>query len=151
MSKRSFRDELEQRATRAILTRAIYRWESAAIIGLTVILYFLFPSPLPFWQAWFWLALGALGEVGLVWSSLKDPDFRAQAVAEMFRDKFRPGEIKDDELRGKVEKALGYRDRIETVINKSAAGVLRDHLRDVSRGTTDWMENVFRLARRLDA
>lgn len=151
MAKRSFREELEQRATRAILVRAVYRWESAAIIGLMLVLFFLFPNPLPVWQPWFWLVLGALGEIGLVWSSLKDPDFRAKAVAEIFREKFKAREIKDDELRGRVEKALEYRDRIDTVINKSRAGVLRDHLRDVSRGITDWMESVFRLARRLDA
>lgn len=151
MAKRSFREELEQRATRAILVRAVYRWESAAIIGLMLVLFFLFPNPLPVWQPWFWLVLGVLGEIGLVWSSLKDPDFRAKAVAEIFREKFKAREIKDDELRGRVEKALEYRDRIDTVINKSRAGVLRDHLRDVSRGITDWMESVFRLARRLDA
>ena len=150
MTKRSFREELEQRATREILKRSIYRWESAAIIALTLILFALVPNPLPFWQAWYWLVLGALGEIGLVWSSLKDPEFRARAVGEMFREKFRPREIKDQGLRKQVEKALEYRDRIDGVIDKSREGVLRDHLKDVSRGITDWMENVFRLARRLD-
>jgi hypothetical protein len=151
MAKRSFREELEQRAARAIFVRAIYRWESAAIIGLTLVLFFLFPNPLPIWQPWFWLVLGALGETGLVWSSLKDPEFRAKAVAEIFREKFKPREIEDTELRTRVEKALEYRDRIDAVINKSREGVLRDHLKDVSRGVTDWMETVFRLAKRLDA
>lgn len=150
MTKRSFREELEQRATRAILIRSIYRWESAAIIALTLILFALVPLPLPFWQPWYWLVLGALGELGLVWSSLKDPEFRARAVAEMFHEKFRPREIKDQGLRKQVEKALEYRDRIDEGINKSREGVLRDHLKDVSRGITDWMENVFRLAKRLD-
>jgi hypothetical protein len=117
---------------------------------LTLILFALVRQPLPFWQPWYWLILGALGEIGLVWSSLKDPEFRAQAVAGMFREKFRPREIKDQGLRKQVEKALEYRDRIDDVINKSREGVLRDHLKDVSRGITDWMENVFRLAKRLD-
>lgn len=151
MAKSSFAKELETKATRAILTRSVYRWESAAIIALTLILFFLFPQPLPFWQPWFWLALGALGEAGLVWSSLKDPEFRAKAVAGMFREKFNPREIKNDKLRARVEKALGYRDRIDEVINNSREGVLRKHLEDASRGITDWMENVFRLAKRLDA
>jgi hypothetical protein len=150
MAKRSFTEELERKATQAILTRAVYRWESAAIIALTLVLTFLIPQPLPFWQPWFWLILGALGEVGLVWSSLKDPEFRAKAVAEMFREKFRPREIKNQGLRQRVEKALEYRDRIDEVINQSREGIMRDHLKDVSRGITDWMENVFRLAKRLD-
>jgi hypothetical protein len=151
MTKRSFQDELEQKATRAILTRSIYRWESAAIIALTLILFTLVPQPLPFWQSWFWLLLGALGEIGLVWTSLTDPEFRARAVAEMFREKFKPKEIDDAGLRQRVERALEYRDRIDEVINKSREGVLRDHLKDVSQGITAWMENVFRLAKRLDA
>jgi hypothetical protein len=151
MAKSSFQEELERRATRAILTRYIYRWESAAIIGLTLVLFVLVPEPLPFWQGWYWLVLGALGEIGLVWSSLKDPEFRARAVADMFREKFKSREIKSGELRGQVDKALEYRDRIDEVISKSREGVLRAHLTDVSRGITDWMENVFRLAKRLDA
>jgi hypothetical protein len=150
MAKSSFQDELEKKAARAILTRSFYRWESAAIIALTLVLLFLIPKPLPFWQPWFWLVLGAMGEIGLVWSSLKDPEFRAKAVAEMFREKFRPRQIRNERLRRQVEKALEYRDRIDGVIGQNREGVLRQHLQDVSRDITAWVENVFRLARRLD-
>jgi hypothetical protein len=156
MAKSSFQEELEKRAGRAILTRSVYRWESAVIIALTMSLAFLtlagvIPALFGVFQWWFWLVLGVLGEAGLVWSSVKDPEFRARAVAEMFREKFDAREIKDRAFRQRVDKALEYRDRIDEVINKSREGVLRDHLTDVSRGITDWMENVFRLARRLDA
>jgi hypothetical protein len=151
MAKSTFRDELEQRATRAILTRAVYRWESAAIIALTAILAVLVPRPVPFWQGWYWLVLGAVGEIGLVWSSLKDPEFRARAVGDMFREKFKPREIDNQKLRERVQKALEYRERIDDVIAKNREGVLQAHLRDVSRGTTEWMEGLFRLARRLDS
>jgi tetratricopeptide (TPR) repeat protein len=150
MTKNSFREELEQRATRAILTRSIYRWESAAIIALTLILAAFVPQPLPFWQRWFWLVLGVLGETALVWSSLQDPQFRARAVAEMFHEKFDAREIRNKKLRTEVEKALEYRDRIDQAINQSREGVLREHLQDASRGITDWMDNLFRLAKRLD-
>jgi hypothetical protein len=151
MAKGSFQDELERKASRAILTSAVYRWESAAIIALSLILFFLVPQPLPFWQPWFWLALGALGEIGLVWSSLKDPEFRAKAVAGMFREKFRPQEIQNKALRSRVDKALEYRDRMDEVIGESREGIMREHLQDVSQGITAWVENVFRLAKRLDA
>jgi hypothetical protein len=156
MAKSSFRDELEQRAGRAILTRSIYRWESAVIIALTLSLAVLtlagvIPALFGLFQWWFWLALGALGEVGLVWSSVRDPEFRARAVAEMFREKFNPRQIENTALRQRVEKALEYRDRIDETIAKSQEGVMRDHMTDVSQGITDWMQNVFRLARRLDA
>ena len=49
------------------------------------------PRSFPFWRWWFWLILGRAGEVALVWSSIKEPEFRARAVAEMFREKFKPG------------------------------------------------------------
>jgi hypothetical protein len=156
MTRSSFQDELEKRAGRAILTRSVYRWESAVIIALTVSLALLslvgvIPALFGVFQWWFWLVLGALGEAGLVWSSVKDPEFRAKAVAEMFREKFDAREIKNKALRERVEKALEYRDRIDEVIAGSKAGIMRDHMTDVSQGITNWMESVFRLARRLDA
>ena len=57
MTKGSFQDELEKKATRALLTRAIYRWESAVILGLTLVLTAFVKPPLPFWQQWFWWIL----------------------------------------------------------------------------------------------
>jgi hypothetical protein len=156
MTKDSIQGELEQQATRAILTRSIYRWESAVIIALTLGLAVLslagiIPSLFPFWRWWFWLVLGVAGEAALVWSSLKDPGFRAGAVAEMFREKFHAQEIQDKKLRGQVEQALEYRDRIDEAIGKAREGALRDHLQDVSQGVTNWVASVFQLAKRLDA
>lgn len=151
MAKGSFQDELEKKATRALLTRAVYRWESAAIIALTLILAAFIPKPFDFWQPWFWFILGGAGEIGLIWTSLSDPEFRARAVAEMFREKFQSRSVRDAGLRKEVERAQEYRDRIDQTINKSREGMMREHLQDVSRGITTWAENVYRLAARLDA
>jgi hypothetical protein len=151
MTKGNVRDELEKRAARAILQRSIYRWESAAIIGLTLILAVFVPQPLPFWQWWFWLVLGLAGEAALVWSSVKDPEFRAKAVSEMFHEKFGARDIRSKALRARVDKALEYRDGIDETISTGREGILRDHMSDVSRDITHWMENVMRLVRRLDA
>jgi hypothetical protein len=155
MKHSSFQDELEKKAGRAILTRSIYRWESAVIIALALSLALLglvgaIPALFGVFQWWFWLILGALGEAGFVWSSVRDPEFRAKAVGEMFREKFDADEVQNKALRQRVEKALEYRDRIDEVIAKSKAGVMRDHMTDVSQGITTWMESVFRLATRLD-
>ncbi len=156
MAKSDFQEELERRAGRAILIRSVYRWESAVIIALTVSLALLtlvgvIPALFGVFQWWFWLLLGAMGEIGLVWSSVKDPEFRAKAVAEMFREKYKAGEITNGALRQRVEKALEYRERIDQAIAQSREGIMRDHMADVSQGITNWMENVFKLARRLDA
>jgi hypothetical protein len=156
MAKSSFQEELEKKAGRAILTRSIYRWESAVIIALTASLAFLtlagvMPALFEIFQWWFWLVLGALGEVGLVWSSVKDPEFRAKAVAEMFHAKFNARQIENKVLRQRMETALEYRDRIDEAVSHTQEGVMRAHMADVSQGITAWMENVFRLAKRLDA
>jgi len=156
MKQSSFQDELEKKAGRAILTRSVYRWESAVIIALALSLALLslvgvIPALFGVFQWWFWLILGALGEAGFVWSSVKDPEFRAKAVGEMFREKFNADEVQNKALQQRVEKALEYRDRIDEAITKSKAGVMREHMTDVSQGITTWMESVFRLARRLDA
>ncbi len=156
MAKSSFEQELERRAGRAILTRSVYRWESAVIIALTMSLALLalagiIPALFGILPWWFWLVLGALGEAGLVWSSVKDPEFRAKAVAEMFHEKFDARQIQNEALRQRVTKALEYRDGIDQVIAKGREGVMRDHMSDVNQGITQWMESVFRLARRLDS
>ena len=152
MAKPTLQDELERRAGRAIVARSIYRWESAFILALTLVLAVFGRSlGFPGWQWWYWLILGLAGEIALVWSSIKEPEIRARAVAEMFREKFKPGTIRNDALRARVSKALEYRDRIHTTIGKGRDSILRDHLTDVSSGVNDWMQNVFRLAQRLDA
>lgn len=153
MTKSNVRQELEQRASRAILAKSFYRWESALLIAGTIVLSALTGLGMlnigfPFWV---WLVLGGVGETALVWSSLQDPEFRTKAVGEMFREKFDARGLKNKMLRSQVQKALEYRDSIDRVVNESQEGVLRDHLKDVSSGITSWMENIFRLARRLDA
>jgi hypothetical protein len=156
MAKRSFQDELERKAGRAILTRSVYRWESAVIIAATLSLSLLalaevIPAFFGLWQWWFWLILGGLGEAALVWSSVQDPEFRAKAVADMFREKFDARQIRSEKLRQRAERALEYRERIEETINQTREGMMREHLTDVSRSMNPWLENLFRLARRLDA
>ncbi len=153
MAKGNVQDELERRATRVILARSVYRWESAAIIALTLLLCVLpgVRQPLPFWHWWFWLILGAVGETALIWSSVRDSEFRARAVADMFHEEFRPAQIGSPALRDQVQKALDYRDKIDKMVTQSRESVMREHLKEVTRGVDDWMGSVFRLAERLDA
>ena len=138
MAKPTLQDELEKRAGRAIVARSIYRWESAFILALTLVLAVFGRSlGFPGWQWWYWLILGLAGEIALVWSSIKEPEFRARAVAEMFREKFKPGTIRNDALRARVSKALEYRDRIHTTIGKgreSGYGTCSFHWVKIPRG-----------------
>jgi len=65
------------------------------------------------------------GSSGRDWPGLeqyKGAEFRAKAVAEMFRESFKTTDIHDQALRSPFEKALEYRDKIDEVIAKSRRG-----------------------------
>lgn len=148
---KKFRDELERRAFRAMLSHAIFRLESAFTIALTIILAFLFSKPFPWWQWWYWLILGVVAEALIIWTSLSDVETGQKVVAEMFRQEFDVRALRDKKLQERLEKALEYRHRIDTLVQHSEAGVLRGHLRDTTAGVTDWIASIFNIARRLDA
>lgn len=147
-------DELRARATRALLAYAILRWESAVTLAVTLILAVLVPDPfqgiLPFWQWWFWLILGLLAEVAIVVTSIYDPQVRERVVGEMFRAKFNPREVATPAYRNKVIKALEYREQMEYLLQHTRDGALRIHLQATINDVSQWISNMFVLARRLD-
>jgi len=151
MAKGLFRTELERQAWRAMLSFAIFRLESALTIAVTIILVFLFPQPFPWWRWWYWLIIGVVAEALIIYTSLSDPGLAQKVVADMLRGEFSTRELRSGKYRDKVEKALEYRERIEGLIRQSRQGVLRDHLQEDARRITEWVANVFGLARRLDA
>ena len=151
MTKGLFRTELERQAWRAMLSFAIFRLESALTIAVTIILIFLFPNPFPWWRWWYWLAIGVVAEGLIIYTSLTDPGLAQRVVSDMLRGEFNARELRSAKYRDKVQKALEYRERIEGVIRQSHQGVLRSHLEEDARRITEWVGNVFGLARRLDA
>jgi len=151
MAKGLFRTELERQAWRAMLSFAIFRLESALTIAATRILTFLFPSPFPWWQWWYWIVIGVVAEALIIYTSLSDPAVAQKVVSDMLRGEFNARELRSSKYRDKVEKALEYRERIEGVIRQSRQGVLREHLQEDARRITEWVSNVFGLAKRLDA
>lgn len=148
---KKFRDELERRAFRAMLSHAIFRLESAFTIALTIVLVFLFSKPFPWWQWWYWLILGVVAEALIIWTSLTDVETGQKVVAEMFRQEFDVRTLRNKKLQEQLEKALEYRQRIDTLVQHSEAGALREHLRETTAGVTDWIASIFHIARRLDA
>ena len=142
---------IRSRAWSAILSHAIFRFESAVTIALTILLAYFFPRPFEWWQLWYWLVIGAVAEALIVYTSIQDVDTGARVVADMFREEFNPAVVKTQKLRAAVQRALDYRNRIEELIRQSEAGVLREHLKDSTAGIADWIAQIFRLAQRLDA
>ncbi|HOT92237.1 MAG TPA: hypothetical protein PLJ78_08550 [Anaerolineae bacterium] len=147
----NIRSTVEKQARRAIVQYAFFRWENAVIIGAMVLLWFFLPQPLPGWPIWGWPALGILGVLAIVISTLTDVETGAKVQIELFQERFNPRKVADPQLRQEVEKALEYQRRIVAYISKQRAGVLRDRLQDTAGQINDWVSNIYQLALRLDA
>ena len=81
-------DDVRTRATGAVITNALFRWESLVTIALTAILFLFVPAPFPWWQPWFWIVAGLIAEAALVVSAVTDPEASAEAVAREFENKY---------------------------------------------------------------
>jgi hypothetical protein len=147
----TIRTELQRKAQNALLQYAFFRWESAVVIAGTILLTVFIPRPLPGWPIWGWPLLGMIGLAAIVYSSLTDSEANAKILLEMFQEQFNPRRIKDEKLRQDVETALEYQRRIERHVRMQRPGVMRDRLEDTAGQLTDWVSNIYQLARRLDA
>ncbi len=145
------RTEVEKKARRAIFTYAFFRWESAVILGLTILLVFFLPQPFPGWPVWGWWVLGGFGLLAVVVSSVTDAETNTRVLLDLFQEQFNMRKIQDPELRQEVEKAMEYQRRIETHTSRQQQGLLRDRLEDTATQLADWVSNIYRLALRLDA
>ncbi len=147
----TIRSGLQQKAQSVILQYAVFRWESAIVVAVTILLTFLVRRPFAWWPPFGWPLLGILGLAVLVYSSLIDAETNAQVLLVQFQAQFDPRTIKDKTLRQQVENALEYQRRIETQVRKQRPGLLRDRLEETANQITDWLSNIYQLALRLDA
>jgi len=147
----TIRTELQQKAQSTLIQYAFFRWESAVILGLTIVLTVLLPRPFFWWPRFGWPLLGLVSLVVLIFSSLTDADANARILLDIFQEQFDPRTIQDKELRGKVESALEYQRRIETQVRRQSPGVIHDRLEDTAGQLTAWLSNIHQLAVRLDA
>ncbi len=157
MAKRnSFTDKLERRARQAIFWHALWRWESAVILALTLVISaFLAMSALVGLFPWLWtyvaLGVGFLAEVLIFVSSLTDEEDNARVVAAMLHDEYNPKRLRSLKLQAQLDKALEYRGLIANTARRTKEGVLRDRLSRAIEPVDDWIEAIYRLATRLDA
>lgn len=147
----STRSQLQKEAQSLLIQYALFRWENAVIIGGAMVLTFLYRRPLPGWPAWGWLLLGVIGVGVIVYSSLTDRDANAKILVDLMQQEFNAKEVRDEKLRQDVEKGMEYQRRIEQLIQSQRPGILRDRLEDTAGQLTDWVANIFALAKRLDA
>jgi hypothetical protein len=148
------REELEKRVQRKFVEHAVFRWESAVVIALTLVsaaTLFLFKdaSFVPD-SAWMWTMLaGLLAEGGLIASSLTDKQLFQKVMAEALRRDFDPKTITDRRLRAQFEEALDYRTRIEAAIQEQPDGLLKDELLNTFSQIDDWLEHIYNLTHKL--
>lgn len=144
------RTEVQKEARNNILQYAIFRWESAVVIALTLVVYFLAPGPFGLPRE-LWLLLGLVGVALIVYSSLTDADTNARVILDIFQEKFNPGKIREKGLRKDVEEALEYQRRIEMQVREQKSGLIRDRLEDAANQLSDWVSTIYQLALRVDA
>jgi hypothetical protein len=134
-----------------VLQYAFFRWESALVIALTIVLFFLLPRPFPWWPRYGWLVLGICGLAALVYSSLTDAETNAKVLLRLFQEQFDTKRIRDKELRADLETALEYQRRIEVQVRQQDRALLRDRLNETANQITQWIANMYALALRLDS
>jgi hypothetical protein len=144
------RETLEKRAQKAMLQHAFFRWESAVVIALTLLLTVFGSNLAGFVPNWAWFLGGVLAEAALVYSSFTDPETGRRVVAEMLAEEFQPELLHDQELQQKMEEAFDYRGRIAAAINERRESVLKDNLTETARQIDEWLESIYDLARRID-
>ena len=127
----TIRSDIQKRAQSAIFQYAVFRWESALVIALTLVLFFLLPRPFPWWPRFGWLVLGLAGLAAVIYSSLTDADTNAKVVLRLFQEQFDTGRIKDKELRKDLDTAMEYQRRIEMQVRQQGRTLLRERLEDL--------------------
>lgn len=151
MSDDSIRDRLEQQAQKAMIQNAFFRWESAVMIAGTILLSVFFAHPFAAWPLWGWPALGLIGEIAIVVSSLTDKSEQQRVVESLFREQYNTGGIRDRDLRAKLAEAEQYQERIQQLVLQQRGGILRDRMADTTTQVYDWIGGMVKLARRIDA
>lgn len=144
------REALEKRAQKAILQESFFRWESAVVIALSLVLTAVAGTTNTLGPFWVWLLGGAVAEAALVYSSLSDPEFARKIVAKMLDSEFRPAVMRDEGLRQQINTALDYRARIDQAIRHNNNPVFKAELSRTAEQIDEWLEHIYTLAQRID-
>jgi hypothetical protein len=139
---------------RALLSFALYRWESAAILALTLILVVLVPDPfggaLLAWRWWFWLILGLGAELLIVASTVLDADVRAKLASDRWRAQIAPPAISNVDYRQIADRAVRHQAEMELLRQRTRRQSQRERLRPITDEVSGWAAAIVRLAERLD-
>ena len=144
----SARSELEHRARRAIFKHAILSPQSLSLLLISVFgtglgISFLGGDPL------LWLGFGAIAELFYLGATITDPRAASHAVSDMFRRDYNPADIRNPHARQRLEQALAYHRNMQSLAAETA-GARRVQIEATVSEVDDWLEQIFRMARRID-
>jgi hypothetical protein len=146
--------KLREQERKDLLTYAVFRWESAVALAVTLILAVFLPDPfagaLPFWGWWAWIALGAIAVALIAATTVQDPDVRARLASEMVRAQFDLTQIGATEHRQKIEEALDCRQQMEVVVQRTRQSGQRERLQTLADDVSRWIQSMYDLALRLE-
>lgn len=144
-------NEVRERATGAILRRAVLSWQTAVTLIITLVLYFgVQITNIPGWQQWFWLVLGAIAEAAFIISNMRDPEAASQAIASAFESRYDLRAIRSSVARQRLQSALEYRRNMLNLV-KRHKGAMRLSLQQTVDDINDWIGHMYDLALHIDA
>ncbi|MCD4686341.1 MAG: hypothetical protein K8S97_10430 [Anaerolineae bacterium] len=143
------REQLRERAWRAIFSAAFFNVESAVIIALSILLFGLGYQPFGWWQNAYWLIFGVLAEALYLGVTITDPNMAQQAVSNMLSERFEPDDIKNADARERLKRALEYH-RLILESARRHAGTMRTHIETTAHELEPWIAQIYRLARYMD-
>ena len=134
------------------MQEAIFRWENAAVISLSLLLATFAPNVsyvgiIPWWG---WLLGGAAAVAGLTYSSMTDPEFGQQVAAKLLHNEFEPARLRSRDLQQRMEQALDYRSRIDQAIREQRSTAIAMELTRTANQIDEWLEHIYNLAQRID-
>lgn len=150
MTEKQVSSEVRQRAFGAVLTNALFSWQSIITVLITGILFMAAPEPFAGWQPWFWLVAGGLAELALVGAALTDEDAAQEAVAREFENKYDLRQVKSPVSRQRLQSALEYR-RSMMNLSQRHKGAMRLSLKQTVADVDDWIAHMYDLALHIDA
>lgn len=145
-------ETLREKVQNSIVQEAVFRWENAAVISLSLLLAALTPniSYIGFIPWWAWLLGGAAAAAGLTYSSMTDPEFGQKVAAKLLHSEFEPSRLRSRDLQQKMEQALDYRSRIDQAIREQRSTAIAMELTRTANQIDEWLEHIYNLAQRID-
>lgn len=135
---------------------ALFRWESAVVIALTLFMTAaaIITGQMGILPRWWWvlcLTSGVVAEASLIYASVTDPDVNHRVISTRLQQHFGAQHVQASDVQEYLKRAFDYRARIEAVLRGRRGLQTRNGLELTLAQIDGWLANICRLAERLDA